>query len=332
MKTKTICVISGVAGMTGSMVARQLLEKEIAVIGFDNFFCGSRKVVGELEGLNGFKFFEYDIRDKGQMDDLFAYVRTNYGGAEKWFLNCAAVVHTKHFYHPDETFETNVIAMKDMLERCVIDGYTRYINCSTSEVYSMKSWEEGGVREDSPVLIATAEQSMRTSYATGKLMTEFFMRDAVELGRIRGCSLRFANVYSPEEIYEDHIIPHIISSIKRTGGVTLLENAKETRRTFLNNTDSCQAVVELLLNSKALDGSVYNVGTSEEIYIVDLAKKIAVMMGCDDPKIEFCGTRTADPRRRLLSVEKIQRAVGWKASVSLEQGLKDCIANRLERT
>lgn len=329
---KEICVISGVAGMTGSMVARQLLGRGIAVVGFDNFFCGSRKVVAELETLDGFKFFEYDVCDKNQMDDIFAYVRTNYPESEKWFINCAAVVHTKHFYHPDDTFETNVIAMKDMLERCIVDKYTRYINCSTSEVYSMKSWEEGGVHEDSPVLIATAEQSMRTSYATGKLMTEFFMRDAVELGRIRGCSLRFANVYSPEEIYEDHIIPHIISSIKRTGGVTLLENAKETRRTFLNNTDSCQAVVELLMNSEALDGSVYNVGTSEEIYIVDLAKKIAAMMGCGDPKIEFSGMRTADPRRRLLSVEKIQKAVGWKASVSLEQGLKDCIANRLERT
>lgn len=328
---KTICVISGVAGMTGSMVARQLLERDVKVIGFDNFFCGSRKVVSELTGIDGFQFFEYDIRAKGQMDALFAYLRSNYESSEKWFVNCAAVVHTKHFYHPDDTFCTNVVAMKDMLERCIAEGYTRYINCSTSEVYSMKSWEEGGVREDSPVLIATAEQSLRTSYATGKLLTEFFMRDAVEQKKVRGCSMRFANVYSPEEIYEDHIIPHIISSIKRTGGVTLLENAKETRRTFLNNTDSCQAVVELLLNYDALDGSVYNVGTSEEIYIVDLVKKIAVMMGCREPRITFSGTRTADPRRRLLSVEKIQRAVGWKASVSLEQGLKDCIANRLER-
>lgn len=328
---KTICVISGVAGMTGSMVARQLLAKAVTVIGFDNFFCGSRKVVGELTDIEGFHFFEYDIRNKGQMEALFAYVRSNYEGFEKWFVNCAAVVHTKHFYHPDDTFDTNVVSMKDMLDRCVSDGYTRYINCSTSEVYSMKSWEEGGVREDSPVLIATAEQSLRTSYATGKLLTEFFMRDAVEQKKIRGCSMRFANVYSPEEIYDDHIIPHIISSIKRAGGVTLLENAKETRRTFLNNTDSCQAVVESLMNYDALDGSVYNVGTSEEIYIIDLVKKIADLMGCREPRITFSGIRTADPRRRLLSVEKIQRTVGWKASVSLEQGLKDCIANRLER-
>ena len=326
-----VCLISGVAGMTGSMVAKQLLAKGIPVVGFDNFFCGSRKVVSELSAVKGFAFFEYDVNNPVEMDDVFQQVRETFPNAEKWFVNCAAVVHTKHFYHPDDTFATNVVAMKDMLDRCVSDGYTRYINCSTSEVYSMKSWEEGGVREESPVLIATAEQSLRTSYATGKLLTEFFMRDAVEQGKIKGCSMRFANVYSPEEIYDDHIIPHIISSLRRTGGVTLLENARETRRTFLNNSDSCQAVVDLLANDAALDGSVYNVGTTEEIFIVDLVKRIASLMGIANPIIEFKGNRTADPRRRLLSVEKIHRTVGWEAKVSLEDGLKDCIANRMSR-
>ena len=328
---RNVVVISGVAGMTGSMVAKSLMEQGILVIGFDNFFCGSRKVVAELEKNELFKFFEFDMNDKVQMDSIFAFARSQHKDSEKWFINCAAVVHTKYFYHPDDTFATNVVAMKDMLERCIADGYTRYINCSTSEVYSMKSWEEGGVHEDSPVLMATAEQSMRTSYATGKLLTEFFMKDAVEQGRIKGCSMRFANVYSAEEIYDDHIIPHIISSLKRDGGVTLLENAKETRRTFLNNEDSCRAVVELLMNESALDGGVYNVGTMEEFYIVDLVKLIAKMMGIENPRIDFKGERTADPRRRLLSVEKIRKAVGWVAEVDLREGLKACIQNRMAR-
>ena len=328
---KNICVISGVAGMTGSMVAKSLMDQGGFVVGFDNFFCGSREVVASLEKNSQFKFFEYDIRDKEQMDSLFAFVENEYGNAEKWYVNCAAVVHTKYFYHPDDTFSTNVVAMRDSLERCVQGCYTRYINCSTSEVYSMKSWEEGGVREDSPVLSATAEQSLRTSYATGKLLTEFFMKDAVERRRIRGCSMRFANVYSADELYDDHIIPHIISSLKRDGGVTLLENAKETRRTFLNNEDSCRAVVRLLMNDAALDGGVYNVGTTEEFYIVDLVRLIAEMMGIENARIEFNGVRSADPRRRLLSVDKIRRAVGWEAKVGLRMGLVACIANRMGR-
>ena len=158
------------------------------------------------------------------------------------------------------------------------------------------------------------------------------MRDGVERGDIRGCSIRFANVYSPDEVYDDHIIPHIIASLKRTGGVTLLENARETQRTFLNNYDSCQAVIDLLMSDRALDGSVYNVGTTEEINIVDLVRRVASFMQICNPKIEFKGSRTADPRRRLLSVEKIRRAVGWKSKVSLDDGLRMCIKKRMERS
>ncbi len=324
-----VVVISGAAGMTGSKTSEYLLDKGYNIIGFDNFFAGSRKLIEELRNRENFKFFEYDINNKSQMDDLYSYVENNYKGCEKYFINCAAVVHTKHFYHPDSTFLTNVISMKDSLERCIKNGYTRYINCSTSEVYSMKSWVEGGTKEEDAILLATAEQSLRTSYATGKLLTEFFMKDAVERGLIKGCSMRFANVYSPDEVYSDHIIPHIIDSIRDNNKVVLLENAKETRRTFLNNHDSCMAVIKLLETEESLDGGIYNVGTQEEIYIVDLVKKIACLMGKDNVQIEFQGRRTADPPRRLLNVSKIQNRAGWKAEVPLEQGLRECIEKRV---
>lgn len=324
-----VVVISGAAGMTGSKTSEYLLRKGYSIVGFDNFFAGSRILIDELKTKDGFKFFEYDINNKSQMNDLYSYVETNYKDFEKYFINCAAVVHTKHFYHPDSTFLTNVISMKDSLERCIKNGYTRYINCSTSEVYSMQSWIEGGVREEDSILLATAEQSLRTSYATGKLLTEFFMKDMVERGLIKGCSMRFANVYSPDEVYSDHIIPHIIDSIRDNNKVVLLENAKETRRTFLNNHDSCMAVIKLLETEDSLDGGIYNVGTQEEIYIVDLVKKIASLMGKNDVEIEFQGRRTADPPRRLLNVSKIQKRAGWRAEVSLEQGLMECIEKRV---
>lgn len=323
-----VVVISGVAGMTGSKTAQHLLEKGYCVVGFDNFFCGSKQLIKEINCNAHFKFFEYDITNKKQMDCLYEFVATQYPKHEKYFINCAAVVHTKYFYHPDATFLTNVISMKETMDRCVQQGYTRYINCSTSEVYSMKSWAEGGVKEDAAVLLATAEQSLRTSYATGKLLTEFFIKDAVERKLIRGCSIRFANVYSPDEVYSEHIIPHIIDSLKENNKVILLENAKKTRRTFLNNYDSCMAVIKLLETENCLDGSVYNVGTQEEILIVDLVKKIASLMHKSQFEIEFRGERMADPTRRLLNIAKIYNRTGWKPEINLEMGLKECIKKR----
>ena len=114
----------------------------------------------------------------------------------------------------------------------------------------MNSWNEnGGVKESDYITMAIAEHSQRTSYATGKLLTEFFMKDAVDTGKIKGCSIRFANVYSKDERYPKHIIPFIINSFRDNGKVVLLENSRKNKRTFLNNYDSCSAVLALAANT-----------------------------------------------------------------------------------
>ena len=77
----------------------------------------------------------------------------------------------------------------------------------------------------------------------------------------------------------------------------------------------------------ALDGSVYNVATDEEISIVDLAKKIAAKMGVENPRIVFEGYRASDPERRVLSTEKIRTRTAWKPTMTLDSGLDLCIAS-----
>ena len=154
----------------------------------------------------------------------------------------------------------------------------------------------------------------------------------MDSGRIKGCSIRFANVYSKNERYPKHIIPFIINSFKENGKVVLLENSRKNRRTFLNNFDSCSAVLALACTGSALDGTVYNVATDEEITIIDLAKKCAAKMGIADPVIEFSGYRESDPERRLLSTEKIRMRTGWSPAVDLDKGLDECIENYLALT
>ena len=321
-------MISGVTGMTGNELARQFVSQGHGVIGFDNFFASSIDTVKDILDNPLFTFYDYDINDKSQMDEVCnrtKSLKSEYNG-RLVFVNCAAVVHTKHFYEVESTFQTNVLAMKDFLERAIATGADTYINCSTSEVYSMQSWNEnGGVRESDYLLMSTAEHSQRTSYACGKLMTEFFMKDAVDKGKIKGCSIRFANVYSKHERFAEHIIPHIIDNLLESHTVTLLENSKVNKRTFLHNIDSCRSVMNLIESEAALDGTVYNVATDEEITIIDLVKKIAEKMGICDVEIRFEGYRKSDPERRLLNTEKIRERTGWKPVVSLDEGLSMCV-------
>ena len=319
-------VISGATGMTGNELSRQLTKRGQKVIGFDNFFASSINTVKDIVDNELFEFHEYDINSSEQMTELkneIISVKDNYD--KIIYINCAAVVHTEHFYHVNRTFNTNVLGMKTFLEQAIEVGAQIYINCSTSEVYSMQSWAEDGVRESDYITMADAEHSQRTSYATGKLLTEFFMKDAVDEGKIKGCSIRFANVYSKNELYPKHIIPHILNQLKNGRKVELLENSKVNKRTFLHNEDSCAAVLALIDSEDALDGTVYNVATNEEISIIDLVKLCAKKLGIDNPEIVFNGYRKSDPERRVLNTDKIRSRTTWRPQVTLDQGIEECI-------
>lgn len=330
---KNLYVISGVTGMTGNELVRQILtdSSEDRVIGFDNFFASSPDTIADRRNDSRLDFFEYDLNRAEQMAEIERLVNAKKPAYDELiYINCAAVVHTEHFYHVYETFETNVVGMNAFLAQAIRVGAQKFINCSTSEIYSMNSWNEhGGVKESDYITMADAEHSQRTSYATGKLLTEFFMKDAVDSGRIKGCSIRFANVYSRNERFPKHIIPYIINSFKNDGKVVLLENSRKNRRTFLNNYDSCSAVLALANTDSALDGTIYNVATEEEISILELARLCAEKMGIQAPVIEFEGFRASDPERRLLSTEKIRARTGWEPRVSLDRGLDECIESYL---
>ena len=328
---KSLYVLSGASGMTGSELVRQILESEneSRIVGFDNFFASSIDTIKDYLDDPRFVFYEYDINNAAQMkaiEDRVTNEKKTYDRTV--YINCAAVVHTEHFYEVEHTWETNVISMKSFLEQAIRVGADSYINCSTSEVYSMQSWNEnGGVRESDYLLMSTAEHSQRTSYACGKLMTEFFMKDAVDKGKIKGCSIRFANVYSKHERFAKHIIPHIINELLEKKSVTLLENSKKNRRAFLHNIDSCRSVLALINSDKALDGTVYNVATDEEITIIDLTYKIAEKMGLPKPEIKFEGYRSSDPERRILNTEKIRTRTDWTPIINLDKGLEMCVAS-----
>ena len=328
---KSLYVLSGASGMTGSELVRQILEaeKDNRIIGFDNFFASSIDTVKEYLNNPGFAFYEYDINNADQMKAIEDQVLLEKDAYERTvYINCAAVVHTEHFYEVEHTWNTNVISMKSFLEQAIRVKADTYINCSTSEVYSMQSWNEnGGVRESDYLMMSTAEHSQRTSYACGKLMTEFFMKDAVDKGKIKGCSIRFANVYSKHERFAKHIIPHIINELLEKGSVTLLENSKKNRRAFLHNIDSCRSVIALINSESALDGTVYNVATDEEITIIDLTYKIAEKMGLPKPEIIFSGYRSSDPERRILNTEKIRTRTDWTPIITLDKGLEMCVAS-----
>ena len=146
---KDLYVISGATGMTGNELVHQLLGAGQKVIGFDNFFASSIDTVKDVLNNPDFIFHEYDLNAGSDMEALKNEVVLLKNKHSKIiYINCAAVVHTEHFYEVEHTYTTNVVSMKSFLEQAIEVGANVYVNCSTSEVYSMHSWDEakGGGR------------------------------------------------------------------------------------------------------------------------------------------------------------------------------------------
>ena len=81
----------------------------------------------------------------------------------------------------------------------------------------------------------------------------------------------------------------------------------------------------LIDSELALDGSVYNVATNEEISIIDLVKMCGEKLGIEAPEIVFSGYRASDPERRVLNTDKIRMKTGWRPEITLEQGIEMCV-------
>ena len=89
---KNLYVISGVTGMTGNELARQLVRMGHKVIGFDNFFASSLHTVEDIVNNSLFTFYQYDINDNAQMDSLKQEIQKETPGgdtgAEACVLSC----------------------------------------------------------------------------------------------------------------------------------------------------------------------------------------------------------------------------------------------------
>ena len=127
---KSLYVLSGASGMTGSELVRQILEaeKDSRIIGFDNFFASSIDTVKEYLDNPGFVFYEYDINNADQMKAIEDQVLREKGAYDRTvYINCAAVVHTEHFYEVEHTWETNVpVAPLEHIEKHS-GAYIRYV-------------------------------------------------------------------------------------------------------------------------------------------------------------------------------------------------------------
>lgn len=234
------------------------------------------------------------------------------------------VVHFAAQTHVDRSFgnsfvftDDNVKGTHSLLE-CVraYGKVRRFIHISTDEVYGEVSDEHAGCKEHS-ILNPT------NPYAATKAAAEFMVRAYGHSFGIPFIITRGNNVYG-EYQYPDKLIPKFINHVLE--GEKLPIHGKGTaRRNFIHASDVCSAVWTILIHGAV--GEIYNIGSMDEFSVMEIADKVIKSMkpGVDVlENLEYVKDRDFNDHRYCINTDKL-RALGWKQTVSFENGLSRVI-------
>ena len=160
-------------------------------------------------------------------------------------------------------------------------------------------------------------------YAASKLAAENYCTTFASVYGLKTVSLRYFNVYGPRQREGPYsgVIPAFVGRVL-AGKAPVINGDGSQTRDFTYVKDAVQANV-LCIENDVKAGEVFNVGSSIQTSIMELAKIIAGLGGKPKLKPEFGPERKGDVKHSYADISKIARAVGYKPKYTLERGLKE---------
>ncbi|MBW7882167.1 MAG: GDP-mannose 4,6-dehydratase [Caldilineaceae bacterium] len=317
-------LITGGAGFIGSHLTRALLERGDTVSVLDNLSTGDIENIRAFAHHPLYSFAIDDLRNELVLDRLASQADA--------IVHLAAAVGVQLVVErPTETIETNVLGTHAVLAaarryRC------RTLLASTSEVYGK------GVRvpfaEEDDILLGASSRS-RWSYAASKLLDEFLGLAAHREYGLPVTVVRFFNTVGPGQRGRyGMVVPRFVRAALRGEPITIYGDGEQSR-CFCHVRDTVRAVVDLLNCPEATAGQIYNIGSSQEVTINQLAQTVLERAKSTSelqhiPYSEAYAPGFEDMRRRVPDTTKINRAIGWAPKSDLNQILDDVIEH--ERT
>jgi UDP-glucuronate 4-epimerase len=328
-------LITGVAGFIGFYLSNKLLEKGCRVIGIDNInnYYDVNLKYARLEILKPFEKFTFikgDISDKVMIMKLFEEYKPNI------VVNLAAQAGVRYsIENPDVYIQSNIIGFYNILEACRYNPIEHIIYASSSSVYGSNKkvpFEETDF-VDNPVSL----------YAATKKSNELMAHTYSHLYNIPATGLRFFTVYGPmgrpdmayfgfankyfagepikifnngdfkNDLYRDFTyVDDIVEGIER-----LLNNPPSMNNNATNSETACKVALH----------RVFNIGNNSPeklmIFIQTLEKALSKSLGREVVfKKIFEPLKSGDVPATYASTDKLQKAVGFKPSTSIEIGLQ----------
>ncbi len=332
-------LITGGAGFIGSHLAEHLLGHDHQVTIIDNLSTGRFDNIAHLTDHPRFQFAIDSITNEVVMDRLVSE-------CDVIFHLAAAVGVELIVRDPVNVIETNILGTHAVLK--VANRYRKKVLiASTSEIYGKNN--QVPFREDDDRLLGPTTKA-RWSYSTSKAVDEFLGLAYHKQKDLPVIIFRLFNTVGPRQTGQyGMVVPRFVQQALAGQPLTVYGDGQQSR-CFCDVADVVRAVTGLAEEPRAV-GRVFNIGSNEEISILDLARKVLQLVAEEqrsgagdhraqmdagqpiavDDRITFVPYDQAyeegfeDMRRRVPDTSKIRAVIGWEPQIGLDETLRRII-------
>ena len=311
-------LITGGAGFVGSHLAEELLRRGHRVHVLDDLSTGAMENIRPLKEQPG---FSYTI-DSAAVPGLVAELVDD---ADVVYHLAAAVGVELIVESPVRTIETNVHCTEVVLAAANKKKKPVFL-ASTSEVYGKSA--DIPYREDGDLLMGPTTTG-RWSYACSKAIDEYLGLAYFKERQLPVTIGRLFNTVGPRQTGRyGMVVPRLVGQALRGQRLTVFGDGTQ-RRCFCHVGDVVRAMADLMACDSA-PGGVFNLGSTEEVTILELADRILAATESTSevhlvPYEEAYDEGFEDMRRRVPDIGRVQAAIGWQPDHSLDEILRDVI-------
>lgn len=307
---KTRILVTGGAGFIGSAIATKLAQNpDNFVVIVDNLHTGSLDKL-PVSAHENVKFIKADVNDFRDISSIFNAYRFSY------VFHLAALVGVKRTLEYPVMVLHDITGIKNVLNLSKNTGVKRIYFSSSSEVY--------GEPVEFPQNEHTTPLNSRLPYAIVKNVGEAYLRAYKQEFDLDYTIFRFFNTYGPKQS-KDFVMSKFINAALNDRDITIYGDGSQTR-TFCYIDDNVDACLSAFYNNHMIN-DVVNIGTDNEISILQLAHKIISVSGSKSKIVHLPALKEGDMTRRCPDNSKMKQLLN-RPLTPIEQGIKILIESK----
>jgi dTDP-glucose 4,6-dehydratase len=301
--------VTGGAGFIGSNFIRHVLglKKGYAIVNYDKLtYAGNLANLESVADDLNYSFFKGDVCDP-------AAVETAMAGCDS-VVHFAAESHVdRSIYEPAPVIQTNVTGTFILLQVSRQLNIKRFVHVSTDEVYG--DMEPGAFANESSPLQPSSP------YSASKASSDLIVRSYVRTFCFPALITRASNNYGPFQ-FPEKFLPLMITNALDDKPLPIYGDGKQ-ERDWLHVEDHCSGILAVLERGRI--GEVYNIGGLDVVENLTMARRLLRATGKPETLLSYVKDRPGHDRRYALTCDKMERDLGWKPAMSLDDGLRQTI-------